>query len=144
MQEQLRKSFQRVEKERTDESNARSGMILQAGASILGAVFGRKLASSTNVTKVVTAARAAGRATGAKQDVALAEENVEAIQQRVTDLNAEFERESQKVNDQLDETSVPLSKTEVQPRKADISITQIALCWTPWDVDDKGNAQAGY
>ena len=144
LQEQLRKAYQRVEKEKTQASQATTSAAISLGTSILGAVFGRKLASATNISKAASTMRTAGKMSGAKQDVAMAEETVGAIQQRLDDLSAQFEAEANSLIDGAAPDSLVLEEIAVAPKKTDITIVKLALCWTPWIVDAKGNAEAAW
>ena len=144
LQEQLRKAYQRVEKEKTQSSQATTTAAITLGTSILGAVFGRKLASATNIGKMATTMRSAGKMSGAKQDVALAEETVGAIQQRLDDLSAQFEAEANALLEGAAPDSLILVDVSIAPKKTDITIVKLALCWTPWVVDAKGNAEAAW
>ena len=144
LQEQLRKAYQRVEKEKTQSSQATTTAAITLGTSILGAVFGGKLASSTNIGKMATTMRTAGKMSGAKQDVALAEETVDAIQQRLDDLSTQFEAEANALMEGAAPDSLVLTDVSIAPKKTDITIVTLALCWTPWIVDAKGNAEAAW
>jgi hypothetical protein len=144
LQEQLRKAYQRVEKEKVQASQATTSAVISLGTSILGAVFGRKLASATNINKAASTMRTAGKMSGAKQDVALAEETVGAIQQRLDDLSAQFEAEANSLIEGAAADSVVLEEVAVAPKKTDITIVKLALCWTPWIVDAQGNAEAAW
>ena len=128
LQEQLRKAYQRVEKEKTQASQATTSAVISMGTSILSAVFGRKLASATNINKAASTMRTAGRMSGAKQDVALAEETVGAIQQRLDDLSALFEAEATSLIEGAAPVSLVLEEVAVAPKKTDITIVKLALC----------------
>lgn len=129
VQERLRRAMQKVEKEKSQATQQTMSAALSWGSSLLGAVFGRKLASAANVNRAASAMRAAGRIGREKQDVTLAEENVKALQDELADLEAQFKAET----DALQETGNPdrlsVEEIEIKPRKADITITQVALAW---------------
>ena len=101
------------------------------GASVLGALMGRKLASAANMNRAASAARAASRAAREQGDVHHAEETVEALQQRLDDLEAEFKAET----DQLDAAAKPdaleLEAWEVRAKKTEIAVERVALVWKP-------------
>lgn len=140
--EKLRRAEQRAQKESAQAKEQTFSAVLSVGASILGALFGRKLASSTNVTKAAGSMRAAGRAARQHTDVANAQETVEAIQKQHADLEAEFRLELEKIQDNSSGARIPLEEVHVQPRKTDISVTQLALLWAPWTIDHNGQATA--
>ena len=144
IQEQLRKAIQKVEKEKLQSKN----QTMQAGVtvvtSILGAVFGRKLTSATSMGRIATGARAAGRLGAEKQDVALAEESVDAIQARYEKLNQQFEVEATALLEGANPENLKLDETSITPKKSDVTIDKFSLCWTPWTVDAKGAAEQAW
>jgi phage host-nuclease inhibitor protein Gam len=115
---------------------------ISIGSSILGAIFGRKLASAANMGRAATGMRAAGRIAGARQDIAQASESVEALAQRLADLEAEFTTESEKVAEQYEGNSLELTEVQVTPKKTDIVVGQVMLVWQPWLVKSDGTAEA--
>lgn len=142
--EQLRKAQQKLEKEKTQAKSETFNAAMQFGTSILGAMFGRKLASASNVGKAATSMRAATRAAGQRQDVTLAEESIEAIQKKFDDLNAEFEAETAKIRESMPEDELQLEEIAVRPKKTDIVVTKLALTWTPWIVTADGSTTPGW
>lgn len=144
LQEQLRKAYQRVEKQKSQASQQTFTAAINLGTSILGAVFGRKLASTTNISKAATTIRSANRVASERQDVAQAEETTEAIQQRIDELNSQFEAEATALLDGASPDSVAIEEVSVAPKKTDITIVELSVCWTPWKFDNAGNAQQAW
>ncbi len=144
LQEQLRKAFQRVEKQKSQASSQTITTAVHIGTTILGAIFGRKLASASNINKAASTIRSAGRVANERQDVAQAEETVEAIQQRINDLNTQFQTEVNALIEGANPDSVQLEEISVAPRKTDVTVVKLALCWTPWTVDATGAAQQAW
>ena len=120
--ERLRKAEQKVEREKTKSKQKLLDAAIAMGTSILSAVFGRKLRSTANVTRAASSARAAGRVLGKQADVSDAEDSVEAIQQRLDELDAEFREETAKLQSQMSAENLELEPLELQPRKADITV----------------------
>lgn len=144
LQEQLRKAQQRVEKQKSQASSQTMTAAVNLGTTILGAILGRKLTSATNISKAATTIRSAGRVSSERQDVAQAEETVEAIQQRIDDLNAQFQADADALIAGANSESVVLDEVDVTPKKADVTVIEVALCWTPWIVDPGGSAKQGW
>lgn len=82
----------------------------------------------------------AGKLAKERTDIGYAEENVEAVQARLTALDAEFHAETEKLATHVDPTAIELEELTLQPKKADITISQVALVWTPWSVAEGGTA----
>ena len=142
LQEKLRKASQRVEKEKIQANSQSMAAAISFGTSILGAVFGRKRMSANNLGKAATTVLSAGRVAGARQDVTQAEETVGAIQQRLDDLNRQFESDAQTLLDGVAPDRLKLEAISIASKKTEIKIVKIVLCWTPWTVDVTGNATA--
>ncbi len=143
LQERIRRAEQRIEKEKSQASSQTLQAAMQFGTSILGAMFGRKLASTTNVTRASSTIRSASRAAEQRQDVAQANENLESLQQQLAELNDSFEAETLKIQDGCSSDSLVFDEVLVRPKKADISVTKLALVWVPWLVSADGIATPG-
>jgi hypothetical protein len=141
LQERVRKAEQRVEKERSQASQQTFQTVLSVGASVLGALFGRKLASSANVTRATSSVRAAGRIARQREDVGQAEETVEALRQQLADLEAAFNAEAEKVRETTSADQLVLDPLEIQPRKSDVNVQGVVLAWAPWQVATDGSAK---
>jgi hypothetical protein len=139
--EQLRKAEQRVEKEKSQASSSMMQAAIQFGASVFGALMGRKFKSAANVQRAATSARAAGRVARERGDVGQAEENVDALRERLAALEAQCEQEVQNIQSQFDPDKLKLEAVEVQPKKSDISVTKVMLAWVPYRVSDDGRAE---
>ena len=144
LQEQLRRAQQRVEKEQSQANASTVTAAVQVGFSVLGALFGRKLASTTNMNKAVTSVRSATRVMKDRQDIGLAEDTVEAVQQRWHDLDAQFQGEATKILADCHAENLELEELNLSPKKMDIKVTQLTLAWVPWHVDQLGNGQPAF
>ena len=144
LQERLRKAYQTVEKQKAQASQQTMTAAVNLGTTILGAILGRKLTTTSNISKAATTIRSAGRVSSERQDVAQAEETVEAIQQRIDELNAQFQTEADALIAGAEPEGVVLEEVSVVPKKTDVTVIQLALCWTPWTVDAKGNAEQAW
>lgn len=130
LQEQQRKAEQRVEKERAEAKESTFSAAVSVGSSILGALLGRKMLSTTTMNRAATSARAATRASRQRADIGRAEETVEAISERLNDLETQFHAEVEKIRQSLDPDTLVLEQVEVKPRKADVNVKQVLLVWT--------------
>ena len=143
LEERIRKAQVRVEKEKSQANQQTISTVLSFGASILGALFGRKLMSSTNVTRAATSARQAGKILRERQDISDAAEGVEAIEEQLKLLNDQFEAETEKLQANLAPDALELNEVLVRPKKADISVQEVALVWQPWVVRMDGAVEPG-
>ena len=130
----------RVEREAQQYQQAKMSSMISFGASILGAFLGNKIASRTNVSKMGTAMRGAGRATQQKGDIGRAEEQLQQIAIDMQDLDARLSEELDELGEKFDVASWELDTTVIPPRKSDLKVDDPWLIWTPWQVDSSGIA----
>jgi hypothetical protein len=144
LHELLRKAQIKVEKEKSQVGEKSLSATLSFGASILGALFSRKLTSVGNISRAATSVRQAGRIARERQDVNDANEGVEVLQQRLSNLEAQFQAESEKIQADLAPDKLPLEEVTVKPKKSEINVEPVTLVWLPWVVSDKGVAERAY
>ncbi|MFO1019657.1 MAG: ATP-binding protein [Planctomycetales bacterium] len=141
LQEQKRKAIQKVEKESAQATTQMWNAGISIVTSIAGAVMGRKLNSATNMSKAGTSIRAATKVAKEREDVGYAQENVQAIEQREADLNAEMEAEVAKLQDGVQPQSLVVETVEIAPKKSEITINRLAIAWTPWKRSSDGTIE---
>ena len=141
IQEQIRKAEARVEREQAQASQQTWSTVMTMGSSILGAMFGRKIMSSGNITRAASSMRSAGRAMQQRQDVTHASETVESLQQRLSDYDAEFKQETAEIQSGFAADQLELKEVAIQPKKADIAVSQVALVWEPWIIMGDGTME---
>jgi len=130
-QDRIRRAEERVRRETAQYEGARTQSMISAGASLLGALFGRKLASSANVGRAATAARGVSRAAQQKDDVSGAEEALRAAKQELIDLELAFQKEVDELGALPEPEALGLLELAVKPRKADTVVERVALVWLP-------------
>ena len=138
LQEKERRAQQTVERESGQATQQGLQVAISLGATVLGAILGRKAVSATTLGRATTAARGAGRAMKEAQDVSRAKESAESLQQQLADLDAEFKRESDAVAAQMDPTQQPLEPVSLKPTKANIAVKVMTLAWAPQRRDAGG------
>jgi hypothetical protein len=131
LEERVRKAQIKVEKEKSQANQQSMTAVLSIGGSILGALFGRKLASTANVTRAASSMRQASKIARERQDISDASEGVEVLQQRLTDLEAEVKAETENIQAGLLAEGLALQEVLIQPKKSEISVSQVALVWVP-------------
>lgn len=144
VQEQIRKALQRVEREKSQAKQQTLKTALSFGTTVLGALFGRKMTSSTNVTRAASSLRSAGRIASERGDIGRAEESVESLQKKMADLEAEFQEEVEELEDSMTPDGLEIEEKPIRTRKSDLAVQNVALVWTPWEVDSAGIAEEAY
>jgi hypothetical protein len=138
LQERLRKAQEAVAREKAQADQQKMQTAISIGATLLGALGGRKINSSGNVGKATTAARGASRAMKEGQDVGRAEDNVEVLQQKLNDLNVEIEEQTQELMSAVDPQTEAFDTVTIKPKKTNIAVQLCALAWAPYWKDAQG------
>jgi esterase/lipase len=97
----------------------------------LGAVFGRKLGSATNVGKAATTAKSWSKLGTQQQAVEQSKESLESIQEEQRQLQEAFDEEVVKIAEQTEVEKMELETTEVKPKKSDVVVKKVQLAWFP-------------
>ena len=128
--DQLRRAETAVERESAQASQAKLQTALSMGATLFGALFGRKVASTGNLGRATTAARGMGRSMKESEDIKRAADNVAAVRERQKTLEAELARETQAITDRFGREP-QLEPIELRPRRGGVSVQLVALGWVP-------------
>ena len=126
----LRRAEAAVTRETEQASQARLQTMVSMGATVLGALFGRKAVSVGTLGRATTAARGVGRSMKESQDIKLAGESAEAIRQQIKDLDAQILAETQQIAAQYD-AELPLERVSIAPKRGQITVQFVALGWVP-------------
>jgi hypothetical protein len=144
LEERVRTAEAKVEVERDQHKHQKLQTAVSIGATVLGALFGRKVASSGNVGRAATAARGAGRISREARDVGRAEERLDDVREKLAELEARFEEESGRLSQPVDPRSLDVQERPIKPRKADIAVEELQLAWMPWWLDEQGIARPAF
>ena len=142
--DRMRRYEQRVEREESQLKQQSWKTALSFGTTVLGAMLGRKLGSSTNMSRAATSMRAAGKIASEKGDIGRAKESLEAGHEQLAEMEEQFKADAESVRDKFSSENLEIKKTPIRPRKADLSVEQVCLIWTPWTVDSNGIAERAY
>jgi len=130
LEDRRRRAEQRVTQQKSQATSQTMSTALSLGGSLLGALFGGGRRSSA-LRQASTAARSIGRVTQERSDVTNAEADVSALQQQHDALNAELEGEIQQLESGYDPATIRIEVAAVKPKKADITVEDLALVWVP-------------
>lgn len=143
-EERVRKAEQKVDREQDQVSQVRTSSWVSIGTSMMGALFGRKLGSRTNVTGVGSAIRSSGRVSKEKEDVKRAEESLDAAQEKLLEMEDELKEDLAELEAPIRTEDIPIEDHILRPRKSDISVNEVSLAWLPWSVSKNGIAEPLY
>ncbi len=135
LQDKIRRAQQKVDQQKSQYQSQKIQSAISIGATLLGAVLGRK---SSTIGRATTAARGVGRAAREKSDIGRAVDSLEVLQQKLAGLEGEFEIEVSRLQDRLNLESFELEEVRINPQKSDIEVTDVVLLWMPWRLDKDG------
>lgn len=136
--DQKRRAEQRVESEKGQAREQSTSAVLSLGSTILGAVFGRKLGSATNVNRAASTIKQAGRVSRQSSEIEAAEANLQAIADKQAELEAEIHHDTTAIQQEFDPAHLACVEVSLAPKKTDIAVAQVVLVWCPWVVDAAG------
>jgi Helicase HerA, central domain len=128
--EQLRRAEVSVEKESAQATQQKLQTTVSVGATILGALFGRKSLGVGTVGRATTAARGVGRSMKEADDIRRATENLDAVRERERALEEEIVQETRRITEAFDARSA-VERISLTPKRGQTSIQLIALGWLP-------------
>ncbi len=144
LEKKIKSAVDRVDVETEQYSHQRNQTLISIGATVVGALFGRKLTSASGVGRATTAARSFGRASRERGDIERAEERVEELQNDLQELEQEFEAEVARMRNDIDPASFKVETVVLRPRKSDLAVDQLLLVWEPWNIDPNGTAEPAF
>lgn len=144
LKEKIRKADQKVEIEKQQATSATMSAAMTFGSTVLGALFGRKKLSSTNVTRAATSMRAATRVAEQRGDIKRAEESRQQLEAEMNSLNESLQAQLDRLKESLDDGKLNVEPYEIKPRKSDLSVDAVCLLWMPYVVSSSGRLEPGY
>jgi len=129
LDKKLQTAHNRLEKEKVDVKTKTTDSLISFGVAAVGAFFGRKMLSASNIGKAATGMRSVGRVAKEKGDVTRAEKVVVELQREYDDLSVEIE---ERINDLAETFSIDnyeVEKFSIKPRRSDIFDVRMMLLW---------------
>jgi hypothetical protein len=130
-EDRIRRAEQAVQVQAEQASGARMGAALSVGATIFGALLGRRGVSASTLGRATTAARGMGKVGKEAKDVTRATENVAALQAQLAEYEGAMTADLQDVTAAWDLTNEPFERVLVKPKRGGVSVQLLALTWVP-------------
>ena len=118
--ERLERAKARVAKEEADATNS----IIEAGISVLGALFGK-----TSVSKVGRAVNKGGRILKERGEMSRAQQRVASIEDDLGALEEELESKIDILHEKYNIENCEVTAFKIKPRKTDIDVENCAIVW---------------
>ena len=99
------------------------------GATMLGALMGRKAVSMSTLGRATTAARGVSRSMKESDDVVKAQQRLEEAKAEEAALNADIEQQIGVVSG--GSSDVPIETMEIKPKRGGVEVQIVALVWMP-------------
>jgi hypothetical protein len=130
LENKIRLSQERIEREKSQAEQQKIGTYVSVGATLLGALLGRSAKVGT-VGRAATAAKSMSRIGKEKAEVQRAQERLEELQEQLKALQEQFDEALAPLHIDVDPLSLDLHPDIIRPRKSDIIIDAMGICWVP-------------
>jgi hypothetical protein len=130
LQEKARKAEEAVGKEQQQASQQKLQTAVSFGATMLGALMGRRAVSLSTLGRATTAARGVGRSAKETEDVAKAQERLQQTQAELAALEAELQHEVAALEGAAPGT-IAVETIEIKPKRGGVDVRIVALAWKP-------------
>ena len=131
LQDRLRRAEQAVQKQAEQATGAKVQAAVSIGATIFGALLGRRAVSASTLGRATTAARGVDRIGRESQDVTRATENVTALQALLGELETAMQADLQAVSADWDLSNEPFERVLLKPKRGGVAVQLVALVWIP-------------
>jgi hypothetical protein len=128
--ERLRRAEAGVARESEQASHQKLQTAVSLGATLMGALLGRKAIGTGTLGRATTAARGVGRTMKEASDVKRASETVEAVRAQAGQLEEEIRDETQTLAASFDR-AMELERVTLLPKRGQVLVHFVALGWDP-------------
>ena len=143
-QQKVREARERLDREQAQASTSTWGAAVSIGSSALDFMLGRKTFTKTNVGRATSAAKAASKAVQQHGDVDRASADYNAALEKFTELEIEIQEAIENIKANGSPELLKVEPITLAPKKADITIEQVILAWTPWKTIAGSAPEAAY
>jgi len=130
LQQRVQSAQEGVSREETQAAAQRTQTMVSVGATVLGALFGRKAITASTLGRATTAVRGVGRSVKESQDVGLAQQRLVEAQNELKALNDELAEEVAALG-ATDAAAIDVQTIEVKPKRGGVDVRLVALAWKP-------------
>ena len=127
--DRIAKAQAAADKERQQVSQQKLQTAVSVGATVLGALLGRKAFSASTLGRATTAARGVSRAANEAEDVARADARVADLQAELAALEADMQGDIDAISGPAPEE--PIDTVAIKPKRGGIAVRVVTLAWCP-------------
>ncbi len=129
LDEKLRRAQHALAREQEQSSTQKTQTAISFGATLVGALLGRRAISAGTVGRATTAARGVGRAQKEAKDVSRAQETIAAIEADRQRLEDDLRADAEAIEAVAGVGTEALESVVVRPKKAGVTVKLVALVW---------------
>ncbi len=131
LKQRLMRAEQRIGREQEQFNEQKVQTVISVGATLLGALMGRKTLSASTLGRATTATRQASRVVREKQDVQRAREEQEAVQAQLSELDQQLKQEADRIAAAYDPQKEVLQPITIRASRQDILLQLFGILWVP-------------
>jgi hypothetical protein len=130
LDEKQRRAQQAVEREAQQASGQKLQTMISVGATLVGALMGRKAVSASTLGRATTAARSVGRSMRESEDIDRARQTLAAVEEQRRALEDDVAAETAAIEAASDPATETFDRITVKPKRTNVSVKLVALVWT--------------
>ena len=104
--------------------------MISVGATLMGALMGRKAITASTIGRATTAVRGVGRSMKESEDIGRAQETVQAIDEQRQALEDEMKLETATLEAAGDPATETFERVTVKPKRTNIAVKLVWLMWS--------------
>lgn len=137
LENKIRLAQQAVEREQEQMKAQDMQTAISVGATVLGAFLGgTRRRSSGTLGRATTAARAANRSATSRADVERANENLQALNQKINEMEQQFQSEVSAIQAELDRAAQSVEVVNITAKKTNVSVDVFSFAWAPYQITE--------
>jgi hypothetical protein len=129
LDERLRRARQAMEREQEQASSQKMQTAISFGATLVGALLGKRTITTGTIGRATTAARGVGRAQKEAQDVQRAQDTIAAIEADRRRLDDDLAADTAAIDSVADAATEPLEALVIKPKRGGVKVRLVALVW---------------
>ena len=129
LEEKLNSALTTLEKEKVEVKSKAADTLISFGVAVVGAFLGRSATSITNISRVATGVKSAGKVLKERSDVQNAEQAILSLQQELAGLATELEQQAGEIGKQFSPDAFLIETFSIKPRRSDVFNVRTFLLW---------------
>lgn len=131
IENKIKTAEDKIVREQAQSSQQTLQTAISAGATILGALLGRKSFSTTTISRAGSTMKSASKILKEKKDVTMSKETLENLKSQFDELEKSLQNEIDDLNLKYDISTESFENIKIRPQKTNIFIKYFNLVWVP-------------